>query len=82
MDELSSNLKELVQEAQVHDPTSEQNRHILVGKRVRYIQDEDGEKKTYFGKIISQVSFRKMGYGHVQLIVQAYMGLLYSTLVV
>ena len=59
VDELKENLKLLVHDAAVN--TRAEERHMLVGKRVRYIQVEVNrgkqERKAYLGKIVSQVRF-------------------------
>lgn len=57
LEEMKVNLKALVGQAVVKDRESNQEKHILVGKRVRH-QLEVGDRKTktwFTGRIISQV---------------------------
>lgn len=53
VEELTSNLKELVTQAIVQDDDSQ--KHILVGKRVRHKFTKDDHVEWYTGKVISQV---------------------------
>lgn len=53
VEELTANLKVLVHQAIVRSGTEET--HMLVGKRVKHIQVEEGERTPYYGKILSQV---------------------------
>ena len=55
IDELKMNLKTLIRQAVVKDSESNQEKHLLVGKRVRHRFHEDDGDKWYTGKIISQV---------------------------
>ena len=58
--ELSENLKVLLRQAVVKDAESSEEKHILVGKRVKHRFREETEghvvEKWYTGKIISQVN--------------------------
>ena len=55
LNELEMNLKTLIRQAVVKDLESNQEKHLIVGKRVRHRFLEDDGDKWYTGKIISQV---------------------------
>ena len=55
VDELTTNLKILIRQAVVKDKDSNQEQHMLVGKRVRHNFKSDGTSTWYTGKVISQV---------------------------
>ena len=55
LQELITNLKILVRQAIVKDNENQNEKHILVGRRVKHRFLENGQEKWYRGKIISQV---------------------------
>ena len=59
VDELTTNLKCLIKQAMVKDTTSNEEQHIIVGKRVKHrFQEKSGnetEFKWYTERIISQM---------------------------
>ena len=55
LNELEMNLKTLIRQAEVKDSVSNQEKHLLVGKRVCHRLHEDDGDKWYTGTIISQV---------------------------
>ena len=66
--ELAENLKILIRQANVKDAESNEEKHILGGKRVKHRFIEGGAGKWYKGKIISQVN-------HVNPTVKIYLSL-------
>lgn len=66
VDELIDNLNSLIRQAIVKDAQTNEEHHILVGKRVRHcFQDKsDGQigNKWYYGRIISQVHTSTVSY--------------------